>query len=196
MNPPVALLPLILLGASLAACTADVASPPTAAAGAVRSAASAPSTLVEWPLPANVPGSALPDLERVPDGRLLLSWTNSQRGRRHILQFAAWDPVAGRWQSAPMTVAIGNSMFVNWADTPHIAATPDGALWVHWLQTRAEVPGAYDIMLSSSRNGGARWSAPLMPHDDGTATEHGFVSLWPQGPGSLGIAWLDGRGTA
>lgn len=189
------LIPLIAFGVCLSACTPDAAPRPGSAPAAVRTQPTAPSTVVEWPLPANLPGSALPDLERAPDGRLLLSWTNSQRGRRHILQFAAWDPALARWQSAPMTVAIGNSMFVNWADTAHITATADGTLWAHWLQNRADAPGAYDIMLTSSRNGGARWSPPLMPHDDGTATEHGFVSLWAQGPGSLGIAWLDGRNT-
>lgn len=155
----------------------------------------APSRVAEWPLPATLPGSALPDLTRAPDGRLLLAWTNSQPGRRHILQFSAYDPAAARWLNAPTTVAIGNSMFVNWADTPHIAATPDGALWVHWLQKSADTPYAYDVMLSTSRSGGARWSPPVMPHDDDTQTEHGFVSLWPQTADALGIAWLDGRNT-
>ena len=190
-----ALLPSLALGLCLSACTPEPTPGSAATPGTVRADPGAPSVVTAWPLPANLPGSALPDLERAPDGRLLLSWTNSQRGRRHILQFAAWDPSLARWQSAPMTVAIGNSMFVNWADTPHITATADGALWVHWLQNRAGAPGAYDIMLSSSRNGGARWSPPLVPHDDDTASEHGFVSLWPQGPGTLGIAWLDGRNT-
>lgn len=33
-------------------------------------------------------------------------------------------------------------------------------------------------------------------HDDGTPTEHGFASLWPQSRGTLGIVWLDGRNTS
>ncbi len=180
--------------ALLAGCGRD-ADPPPAARAAVRADPSAPSRVEAWPLPATMAGSALPDLVVAPDGRLLLAWVNSQRGRRHVLQFSSFDPAAGRWLSAPMTIAIGHSMFVNWADTPHIAATPDGALWVHWLQKTADAPYAYDIMLSTSRNGGARWSEPVVPHDDGTATEHGFVSMWPQGADRLGIAWLDGRRT-
>lgn len=157
-----------------------------------------PSTamrLVEWALPATLPGSALPDLTVSPSGQLLLAWTNAQKGRRPILQFSAYDPALQRWMHAPTTIAIGNSMFVNWADTPHIMATPDGALWVHWLQKSADAPYAYDVVVSTSRNGGARWSAPLLPHNDGTQTEHGFVSMWPQGDDALGIAWLDGRNT-
>ena len=35
----------------------------------------------------------------------------------------------------------------------------------------------------------------LVPAHDGTRTEHGFVSLWAQGDGALGLAWLDGRNT-
>src|SRR5690554_3583326 len=50
-------------------------------------------------------------------------------------------------------------------------------------------------MLAMPRDGGGRWSRPVSPHDDGTRSEHGFVSLWPAPRGGLGIAWLDGRDT-
>jgi hypothetical protein len=183
---------IVLILGVLAGCQREQAAPaPSAQAGDVTT----PRRVVEWPLPGMMAGSALPDLAVAPDGRLLLAWTNSQRGRRHILQFSTYDPATARWQMAPTTIAIGNSMFVNWADTPHIAATPDGALWVHWLQKRADAPNAYDIMLSTSRNGGAHWNGPVVPHDDGTTSEHGFVSLWPASRDTLGIAWLDGRNT-
>lgn len=191
MKPAMQVLFALVL-AVLAGCQREAATP---ASRVEATGAAARYRVVDWPLPAMMAGSALPDLALAPDGRLLLVWINSQQGRRHILQFSAYDPATARWQSAPMTIAIGNSMFVNWADTPHIAATPDGALWVHWLQKRGDAPYAYDIMLSTSRTGGARWSAPVVPHDDGTASEHGFVSLWPQSRDTLGIAWLDGRNT-
>jgi len=156
----------------------------------------APSHVEEWSLPATLPGSAAPSLSVTPDGRLLLGWINSQKGRRHIFQFSSFAPDWGRWMHAMSTVAVGNSMFVNWADVPHLAATPDGALWAHWLQKSGEAPYAYDVVLTRSRDGGGNWAAPVMPHDDGTRTEHGFVSMWAQGADSLGIAWLDGRNTA
>lgn len=192
MKPAILVL-TVAAGLLLAACGRG--GDPAPAAPAATADPAAPSRVVDWPLPATLPGSALPDLGLAPDGRLLLAWTNSRPGRRHILQFSAYDPAAARWLNAPTTIAIGNSMFVNWADTPHIAATADGALWAHWLQKSADAPYAYDVVLSRSQDGGARWSAPLMPHDDGTQTEHGFVSLWPQAPDALGIAWLDGRNT-
>lgn len=180
-----------LAAALLAGCAGDAPPPAAGVATATRTDPAAASRVEAWPLPANLPGSALPDLVLAPDGRLLLSWVNSQRGRRHILQFSAHAPGAGGWQSAPMTVAIGNSMLVNWADTPHIAATADGALWVHWLQLRGDGSQAHDIMLATSRNGGARWSTPLVPYDR-VSSQHGFVSLWPQRADAVGIAWLEG----
>ena len=146
--------------------------------------------LQAWSLPA-APGAAQPDLVTAPDGRLLLSWLDTQPGRRTRLQYAEFSP-AGQWQG-PKTIAIGASFVVNWADTPHILATPDGALWVQWLQKSAEAGASYDVLLSTSRNDGMNWSEPLRPHTDGTVSEHGFVSMWPQGNDRLGIAWLDGR---
>ncbi|MDC7807519.1 hypothetical protein PQS31_11865 [Luteimonas sp BLCC-B24] len=179
-----------LLALALAACGRDAPAPGAGPALALE----APSERVEWPLPATGPGSSAPDLVAGADGHLVLSWVNSREGRRHVFQFSRFDPAAQAWRSAPATIAIGNRMFVNWADTPHVLPTADGALWAHWLQRSGEGAYAYDVVLARSRDGGANWGAPLVPHDDGTQTEHGFVSMWPQGDG-IGLAWLDGRNT-
>lgn len=151
-----------------------------------------PSIVTDWPLPSTT-GAGQPDLIVSPDGRLLLSWLSAQPGRRNALQFAAYTDT---WQSAPKTIAVGQLLFVNWADTPHLATTADGALWVQWLQKSADKPYAYDVMLTRSINHGLNWSPPTRIHDDGTTTEHGFVSMWPASRDTLGIAWLDGRNTA
>lgn len=189
-----ALATALLAAVALAGCGGgNDAAPPMAIAAADPGA---PSRIEAWTLPSTLPGSASPSLAATPDGKLLLGWINSQKGRRHIFQFSTWEPAWGRWMHAMSTVAVGNSMFVNWADIPHLAATPDGALWAHWLQKSGDAPHAYDVVLTRSRDGGANWAAPVMPHDDGTRSEHGFVSMWAQGAGSLGIAWLDGRKTA
>ena len=165
-----------LLALALVACGGREA--PTPAAGAL--APEAPSERVDWPLPATGPGSSAPDLVAGPDGQLVLSWVNSREGRRHVFQFSRFDPATQAWRSAPATIAIGNRMFVNWADTPHMQPTADGALWAHWLQRSGEGKYAYDVVLARSRDGGSNWGAPLVPHDDGTQTEHGFVSMWPR----------------
>jgi hypothetical protein len=67
-------------------------------------------------------------------------------------------------------------------------------LAAHWLQQRPDNVYSYDIRLAVSRDSGTTWTAPLTPHDDGTPTEHGFVSLFPLGA-ELGALWLDGRNT-
>lgn len=178
-----AALPAVVL--LLAACGPAPEAPPANIAGEL--------AIESWALPAQ-PGSAQPDLFAGADGRLLLSWLNTPPGRRPAFQFAEHYP-DGRWERV-RTIAVGNAMFVNWADTPHIAATPDRALWAHWLQKSADAPYAYDIMLVRSLDRGTNWSAPRRVHDDATTTEHGFVSFWPHGDDALGVAWLDGRNTA
>ncbi|MCD9007616.1 glycoside hydrolase [Luteimonas sp. XNQY3] len=178
----------------LAACGSDA---PEQSPAAGSPDVTAPSRILDWALPETGAGSASPDLVAGPDGVLMLSWVNSREGRRHVFQFSRFDPAQQRWRNAPTTIAIGNRMFVNWADTPHVLATADGALWAHWLQKNGDAPYAYDIALVRSRDGGANWGAYTVPHDDGTQTEHGFVSMWPQADGiGIGIAWLDGRNTA
>ncbi len=142
-----------------------------------------------WPLLAEQ-GAAQPDLAVTADGRLLLSWISVRRGRDNALMFAAYDN-QGRWQSTPKTIAVGEALLSNWADTPHIAATPDGALWVHWLQKTSASPGEYDLALSHSGNRGFNWSAPVVVNSDSGGGEHGFASLWPASQATLGVAWLN-----
>jgi hypothetical protein len=154
------------------------------------------NVLVEWPLPAPA-GAAAPDLSLAPDGRLLLSWAKPFDKTRHALQYTTFDR-KGQWQWAPKTIAVGASMVVSWADTPHIAATADGTVWAHWLQRTRGMDGgeAFDIFVSHSTDDGLNWSAPVRPHDDGMPVEHGFVSFWPAARDRLGLAWLDGRNKA
>jgi hypothetical protein len=50
--------------------------------------------------------------------------------------------------------------------------------------------------VSRSLDGGDTWTDPIVPHRDGTKSEHGFVSFAPWAAGEMGIVWLDGRHTA
>jgi hypothetical protein len=135
-------------------------------------------------------GSAEPNLHAAPDGRLFLSWIEQAGDRRHALRFAVRK--AGRW-SAPATIAEGDNWFVNWADFPSIIALADGTIAAHWLVKSAKDTYAYDVHVARSTDGGKSWSKPLVPHRDGTHTEHGFVSLLPWTSGGVAAAWLDGR---
>ena len=90
-------------------------------------------------------------------------------------------------------IASGANWFVNWADFPSLVVLDNGDWVTHWLARSAGGAEAYDIRLVRSRDRGRSWSAPIVPHLDGTATQHGFVSLVPAGGDRVLVVWLDGR---
>jgi hypothetical protein len=180
---------VLLLPFALAACHHDAQAP----AGTAAIDPAKPYAAHDWPLPATI-GSAQPGLAVTPDGRILLSWISSIAGRRNALQFVAMG-ANGRWQSDARTIAVGDSLMANWANTPHIAQTPDGAFWVQYVQKRG-AGHAGDVALSRSFDGGFNWSTPIAVNDDGVEAEHGFATLWPASRDSIGVAWLDGRDNA
>ncbi len=135
-------------------------------------------------------GSAQPNLCRDTRGRVYLSWVEKIGDKHHRLRFAV--RYGARW-SAPQTIAEGENWFVNWADFPSLVVLADQTLVAHWLVKSAASTYAYDVKISRSTNGGKSWSKPLVPHRDGTRTEHGFVSLLPMASGRVGAVWLDGR---
>ena len=140
-------------------------------------------------------GSAEPNLAADPDGRVYLSWIEPLGGRTHGVRFAS-ATADGRW-TAPRTIAADTNLFVNWADFPSLLPLGGGRLAAHWLQRNGPKRGAYDVRVVRSGDDGATWSVPLTPHRDGTAAEHGFVSLWPTPQGdSIAMVWLDGRAYA
>jgi hypothetical protein len=96
----------------------------------------------------------------------------------------------------PRVVVERDSLFVNWADFSLIRKTGTGALAAHWLVRSPEGGTAYRIEAAFSSDEGRTWSEPWTPHEDGTATEHGFVSWMTMPDGGTGLAWLDGRAYA
>jgi len=152
------------------------------------------ATVERWTLPAPA-GSAQPHLSQAPGGDLLLSWIERVPAGGHRLVFARHAAKGSAW-SAPQVIAQGSDWFVNWADFPALQALPDGSLWAHTLVKNGQATYAYDVRLHVSRDGGRHWRPADAVHDDGTPTEHGFASLWPQSRDQLGIVWLDGRKTA
>ena len=142
---------------------------------------------VDLPLE-SLPGARLPRLVEHPDGGLWISWVEPLGEGVHVLRYARL--VDGRW-SDPITVAEGTDWFVNWADFPSVLPLAGGSAAAHWLVKRAGGPYAYDIAVAVSGDGQS-WRPPVVPHGDGTATEHGFVTLYPD-DGAVGAVWLDGR---
>ena len=136
-------------------------------------------------------GSGEPFLSTSGDA-VLMSWLDRSAGGGHDLRVSRLTEAG--W-SDPLVVARSERFFVNWADFPSITESADGTLWAHWLERGPAGGYDYGIRIVSSRDGGATWSEPWTPHEDGTPTEHGFVSTFALG-GGVGFAWLDGRNTA
>lgn len=147
--------------------------------------------VVELPSPAG-PGSGEPDLAVASDGTLFMSWLERSDSLGWRLRVSR---LAGTQWQAPLTIAEGESLFVNWADAPRLIAPAKDHLVAAWMWKRPGGTYAYDVRVASSRDGGRKWSAPATPHRDGTATEHGFVSLVPE-RGGVRMVWLDGRNGA
>jgi len=175
MTRIILLLPIVVL--TLIACSE---SPPAGSTGQT-----------EIPTPAGA-GSQTPHLTIAADGAVWMSWLEAVDPDTQALKAATLR--GGRW-SDPVTIADGENWFVNWADFPSLFIGQDGAMAAHWLVKRPGGTYAYDVSMSVSRDGGQTWSEPFSPHDDGTATEHGFVSLFATTDG-FGAVWLDGRSMA
>lgn len=134
-------------------------------------------------------GSMAPNLFADGDGRVYMSWLETADAEP-ALRFAVWDE--NGWSPA-RPIREGADFWVNWADFPSLVVLPDGRLAAHWLQRSGPGTFDYDVHVTLSEDGGESWSESVVPHRDGTLSEHGFVSLFPWEDGSLAAVWLDGR---
>ena len=144
-----------------------------------------------------LPGSGEPRLSPAGDG-VVLSWlepvgtqadTSASADRWRLRVVTLGDEGPGETR----TVAEGDDWFVNWADFPSVVQAADGTLLAHWLQREGKGTYDYGVRLSRSTDGGATWSEPWRPHEDGEQGEHGFVTIFPLADGGSGLVWLDGR---
>ena len=136
------------------------------------------------------PGASTPSLAADPSRGIVLTW-QTRNGNEAQLNYALMD--ANGRELRRGVIASGSDWFVNWADFPSLAVLDTGDWVSFWLQKSAADTYAYDIRVVRSSNGGGRWTAPVTPHLDGTATEHGFVSMQPLSEGRVQMLWLDGR---
>ena len=155
-----------------------------------------PGPFVEMASPTGT-GARTPRFGTAREG-VLLSWQRvpeadptSDTEPQASVEVARWD---GEWTS-PRRIVQRDDLFVNWADFPSVVELDDGRLAAHWLQYNGPGTYAYQVRLSFSSDGGDTWSDPVLPHEDSTETEHGFVTLLPDGDG-IEVFWLDGRAYA
>lgn len=123
-------------------------------------------------------------------GDTYLSWLEKND---QTVQFKFSTLNENTW-SSPKLINEGNNWFVNWADFPSLIANNE-TLSAHWLQKKAEGTYDYDIRIAQSQNDGDSWSESFIPHNDGVAAEHGFVSMLPLPNDHNFATWLDGRNT-
>ena len=137
-------------------------------------------------------GSATSQQLTTTGDRLIMSWLDLADART-TLTFA--ERTSSGW-SEPRAVPSATDIVANTADVPSVRALADGTLVAHWLQEDGPDPESYLLPLSWSKDGGRTWSPPVMPHHDGTHTQHGFGTSFQAPGGGFGIVWLDGRATA
>ncbi len=182
-----------LIALAFVACGSPSALAPTISPAHAPAAQGDPEALAAQMIPLPTLGGAMAPNLAVEGERVAMSWLEPASGgseeapaRRVRVSFFE----EGVW-STPVTVAEGAEIFGNWADVPSITLHPGGAALVHWAQKSGQGKYAYDVRLAISEDGKA-WRALGSPHQDGTETEHGFVSAVVEGEG-FRVFWLDGR---
>jgi len=138
-------------------------------------------------------GSSLPYLVKGEDGYLYTSWVETLDSGVTELKYSKFTDEG--WADSKL-IASGNDWFVNWADYPMIAIDNQGNMIANFLAKSASGTYSYDVNLVLKSAESNEWSDPILAHTDGTATEHGFVTLMPQNDGTFLLGWLDGRNTA
>ncbi|MFT5357082.1 MAG: hypothetical protein ACI9KE_004312, partial [Polyangiales bacterium] len=121
---------------------------------------------VEFPAPAGALGLDLSPS----NGGLIATWVEPEAHRVRLSRFDN-----GEW-STPTTVVEDESLVANWADFPRSAEGGDGALYVNAMFQAGSSPYAYEVRLFRATD--LETFRPLgLLHQDGTETEHGFVSM-------------------
>jgi len=191
---------LALFSLPAIACSRTASEPTGNAEVSARPTSVPRDTSAELPSPPVQAGAMAPRLRATEDA-LLMTWIEpSARAHgdtgegvnSHRVRFARF--VDEKW-SAASTIVEGPKVVANWADAPSVVRAGDGALVAHWAEKSGTRAYAYDVVLARSTDGGDHWKRIGRAHDDETATEHGFVSLVPEGSGVRAF-WLDGRETA
>lgn len=120
---------------------------------------------------------------------IYFSWV-TRKDSTDQLFYSVFD---GKNWELPNLIAQGNDWFTNWADFPAIAYN-NGSVLTNHLQKSASDTYAYDIQLNL-RSGQSVTKKNFILHNDGTKSEHGFVSMLPYKENRFFVTWLDGRHT-
>jgi len=132
--------------------------------------------------------ASLPRLFTDNTGTVFMSWVESKEKQTSLFYSSL---INGSW-TEPKMISESDSWFVNWADYPSVIAQNGEPLAAHWLRKVEGGTYAYNVEIASASN---NWQRTTVPHNDDTATEHGFVSMVPASDSTFMSVWLDGRNT-
>ncbi len=135
--------------------------------------------------------SSLPRLFTNASGETYLSWVERMPDKTSKLYFSK---LIGETWEEPKLITEGKDWFVNWADFPSVIENNE-QMAAHWLQKSDKGTFDYDVRVSFSSNAGKDWGESFIPHTDGVAAEHGFVTMLPLEDQKTFMTWLDGRNT-
>ncbi|MBX2828924.1 MAG: hypothetical protein KTR22_12230, partial [Flavobacteriaceae bacterium] len=121
---------------------------------------------------------------------LYFSWV-TQKDSLDVLHYAIYR--GNEWYNET-EVASGSDWFTNWADFPNIAENNERIL-MSYLQKSDTATYTYDVKLKLYLPVAHVWTQDFILHNDGTKSEHGFVSIQPYAHNSFVVTWLDGRET-
>lgn len=126
-----------------------------------------------------IPNAMAPFIAADGRGGFVLSWFEPKEKAVRVatLRGNAW--------SDPMTIAQGETVKANRADTPTIAVDGDTIVATYSVSNKH----GRNVYITRSGDAGKTWSKPRMPHP-ALASEFGFVSVTARGD----MIWLDGRG--
>lgn len=123
-------------------------------------------------------------------GKLFMSWVDQSEEKAKLL-YSSFEK--NEW-SKPELIASSSEWFINWADFPSLIANNGSPVAAHWL---GKMPGnrySYNVELAGYSDN--HFNKSIVPHNDGTASEHGFVSMVPMSDTTFYAIWLDGRNTS
>jgi len=122
---------------------------------------------------------------------LFFSWIE-RRDSIDVLYYAKYNK--DKWWDETEVIH-GDDWFTNWADFPAIAES-NGNILTSFLQKSAPDTYTYDVKLNLYQAESQTSINNFILHNDGTKSEHGFVSMLPSGEDQFFVTWLDGRLTA
>lgn len=138
--------------------------------------------------------AAEPAIAASPDGSVYVAWVNHAPDGRADVMVARFS-ADGKTLGSPIRVNSMPGIAKAWrGDPPTIAVARDHTVFVGWTARQdSETSHATDIYLSSSRDSGQTFGAPVRVNDDIRPAVHGMHSLAIGNDGLIYMAWLDER---